>query len=337
VSHNYKPLPLRVGSAQDILQHVMLNEGAKGTLFIQGLNEYESFSVSQRVIYGGWQETLKRIESLNYSEIHQSRGDIRRLSFYPVLRKTLTVITGSVYSEIIRQESVRTCTKAFMNLEAHRADFQDGYRRNDILVKSFYANLVVALVKFKAALIAYSAARSSGISGGPFVDPRSIESHYRDSLEKFNLYCQNGKMRSFFNAVTGDGGVKGLTGIEVGAAAATAVALGGLAVASVGIVVWLIREIVFQYFRSRVSISEDLKGLADYVQSNAATIRANNPGAAAKQDSMSSSLRDWADKVALDQKLSAKAASSDLSSSDASSAKVQVQEPVDTTLSGGLL
>jgi hypothetical protein len=304
------PLPKGKTSLVDQLKHFVFSEGGPAALRFAKLDEAEQLDAGKMAVRNAWGDIRSRMKGLEYGDIHASKGDVTSFKGYKDLEGAINILV-SLASASKDPSAVRLLSvdRALQNLMRYKQDFTIGYSKGDELIQSIYANLVVALVKTTARFVASCVdyVKSSNGTMSTRLKPVTMaQENFEDSLVKFNSYCETGKMDQFFNSAGRKGNL------------VQAVFIGAVVIASVGLFVWLLREMVYQYFRTRVTLAEDLRGMALFTQLNASNIATSNPGAAKNQMQIVDQLQEWADKIDVDSKLSSKAAAADLATSDRS-------------------
>jgi hypothetical protein len=302
------PLPRGSESLDGQMRHFLVRESGPAALRWRGLSEMEQVEAGKDALKGAWQESRDKMRGLQYGEVHKSRGDFRSLPFAKDLETSINMLMSmAAASKDPSAARINQLDRGLQNLVRFRQDFISGYKREDELTQALYANVVVALVKTTSRMTAAAVEfvkRGHGGLGGVLKPMGFAAEHFEDSLAKFNLYCESGRMDQYFSAAGRKGNM------------VAALAIGVATVAAVGLIVWLVREVIFQYFRTRVTIAEDLRGLSTMTQINASSIEATKPAAAKKQQALVGELADWADKIDVDRRVSEKDAGRDLASSD---------------------
>lgn len=284
------------------LQH-FLAESMEDIKTIKALNEAETIKTSKYVLDNMITFVMKKTTALDYDAIEMTKGNIKKLPEYETLRGTIKALQSMKRDLNIKCTDCDEVENALNNVESLTGNFEVGFRTNNATIKLLYNNIVVAIICSTSFLIATHVEFIKTPSldyKAVFKKAHTMSNGYNNlflkNLAQFNRKCASGEIQKF---ITLSMDKRSFMGVSL--AVAGSVVLVGISC------IPLIREIIYQYYNLRVSLSDYLRVQADFL-----AINQNNllPGSkeAKKQQEMINRLLKWSDKVDVDLKVSTKKA-----------------------------
>jgi hypothetical protein len=274
------------------------------------LSESEKVGMSKELVESLFKTTAERSMGLDYDEVEQSKGDLTKIKDYASLKDSIALLQSMQTSMTEKIEELDTVVNAHNNMIANVANFEQGFRVGNTGVILLYNNLAMALVASTSFLIATTVDYVKDPVGNYNVHYRNNASAQKgyptiliDSLRKFNQLHLNGELAKFFEYSFSK---KALVGASAGIITAVTIGAIGLSIALVP----LIRELVYQFYHMRVSISDHLRLQASFLEMNRTKLGAvkNMKATAKKQEHIMNQMLKLADKIDVDQKTSTKKA-----------------------------
>lgn len=220
----------------------------------------------------------------NFGPIEDSQGDITRFKGFTNMVETLKLVKAMEPSNdtavTARKQPSKTddVLTAIRIIENNKNNFIRGYLINNDLIKMTYCTMVLACLDATSVLaddmVAY--VRNISVPTSGLRNPQ----HRYDSMNQVGHIIKidkNGDLPKLFNAVL-DPKVKTQDNF-IGTGAATAM----LAVGAVIAIVPLVREVIYVFYQSRVSVDEYLKHQKLLLELNKGNIEQSNMKASDKK------------------------------------------------------
>lgn len=300
----FRSLSESAKTMDDILRFSLVREGVDEVKF-RKLSESDKKQISNEMISKLYDTIRNKANQVDYSGIEESKGDITRIKGFEELQNAVNFLSSMHSKEKNAPSEITSLVDGLANIKKLKHDFETGFRQNNELIVLVYNNMVVSLVKASSFLVATTVDYVKDPLGGYSTKFKSnhgkdIEINlYFSNISKFNGYVSKGQFSSFIDASLENNNIVGAAGVGIALVSA---------IASIGVFVWLLREIVYMYFWARTSISDNLKLLGEFVKLNSATLGTDFRSAKEKQEKVAKTLSDLSDKVAVEQKISTKKA-----------------------------
>lgn len=301
-----------------LLQENFVTDGPS-KLKYESLTEAQKFSLTKNLLDSSIRMVLDKTKLLDYSIVEASKGNIQKVPGYSDLAGSIQSLKSIQSASGKRIEGVDTLDIALMNLKNLEAYFSRAFAINCTIVEMMYNNVAVALISSTAYLIANAVDMVKNDAGVITLTPspkasKGLDSAMVKSLDKFNKMCANGDMQRFLQRSIPEFRAAGSTQAWITNILGSAKVAGAATFVVISSCV-LLRQIVFQFYNMRVKLSDYLRTNATFVEMNQAkmSMAQDMQGTRKKQQEAAKKLLDLADKIDIDQKVSAKKASLDIS------------------------
>ena len=311
----------------NMLQEYLVHD-AKSMREYKALSEDLRVNLSRKMIEAAFSVCAKKAEGLDYSMFEKSRGNIDRVEGISDLIESIAALKN-ISSNGAPIEGLVTVESALKNLRDLRTDFENGFRREDGIVKFTYVNACVALYASVSYLIACYV---DYVKDGPATmqmvmnKNKALDSCMLKGLEQFNKMCLSGELQRIF-ASSMKAPVLAQESISAGAIMAAAapllsasnpILISTAVITAVFVLISFLRLVVYQYYNMRVKIADYCHMQAQFLEMNATKIGMvkNMKNASRRQESISKTLNKLADKIDVDQKMSTHKAKSDMHMED---------------------
>lgn len=297
----------------DPILESFVSKDNRDALAYRKLSEDEKVEMSKSLVESIYKATAERAMGLDYDDVEQSHGDITKIRDYTTLKQSIDLLQSMQSNLKEKIQDLDTVVSAHQNLINNANNFEQGFRVGNTGVILLYNNIAMALVCSVSFLIATTVDYVKEPVGDYTAHFRNNVALHRgyptimlDSLSKFNKLAVNGDLAKFFEVSFSK---RALAGSTIGVSAAILVGIG----ISFSIVP-LIREIVYQFYHSRVKFSDHLRLQASFLEMNRAKLAANKDmkKASQKQEAVMKNLIKLADAVDVDQKNSTKKAENEI-------------------------
>ena len=300
----------------------------------QSMREYKALSedlrvnLSRKMVEAAFSICARKAEGLDYSMFEKSRGNIDKVEGISDVVDCIAALKN-ISSGGAPIEGLNTVEMALKNLRTLRTDFENGFRKEDGIIKFTYVNACVALYASVSYLIACYV---DYVKDGPATmqmvlnKNRALDSCMLKGLEQFNKICLNGELQRVFASsmkapVLSN---ESITMASIMAAATPLLTASSPLLISTAVVtaifglISFLRFVVYQYYNMRVKMADYCYMQAQFLEMNATKIGMvkNMKNASRKQESISKTLNKLADKIDVDQKMSTHKAKSDMNMED---------------------
>ena len=243
------------------------------------LNEAEQNSLLVSLTNKLYQMVVDKVEDIDYGDIPQSKGDIRRLSKYKQLKDCITTLHDIFIQYKEDTAPIDVIDNAMKNLENDRDMYIASYMGGIEMGVMIYSNVTLGIVNSISFMIAVCInyikdTKNEGLK--IVVDktgPARVKDHIvYESLVKFNESCKNGSIENSLrplikNRIKSFAGTMGVIWLGI----KTAAVLGALVVA----VIPLIRDLVYFAYATRARMSTYFDIQADFLEMNATELQDN--------------------------------------------------------------
>lgn len=254
--------------------------------------------VSNKVITSIFNDIKLYKSKLDFSFFDKTKGDVTKLENYDTILKTikfLKQLASNVGNNTVLKyaNEIETCKN---NLISMRTSFQNAYRTNNKLATYLYGTTCLALITScnyiigeSVEVIKQGSIDTCTVKKGVEISPSGNGN--LDALIRFNQLCASNKLNQLFSKM--DKKVK----LEAVAIAPVFGAIIGFTM----LALFVIREVVYIYYHTRVSLALYLENLAVFVEMNSRNVTDSN--VKAKQEKTAQKLHNLASKIAVDQKV----------------------------------
>lgn len=234
---------------------------------LKQLLEHEKVDLSKNLVDSIYKKVAQRAYDLDYSQLEESKGDITKIEGYNIVIESLALLKSidtSLQNSVAMKE-INIIEQAIENVKRNTTNFEAGFNTNSHQVIILYNNITLAIVASTSFVIATMVDFVKNVDGNYDLHFRLNNSHqhghpsiYLDSLERFNNEVQSGKLAQFFEYALGK---RALTGSAIGAGVVITILLSYA-------LIQIIRECVYQYYHSRITMSDNLKLQAEFIKLN---------------------------------------------------------------------
>jgi hypothetical protein len=303
----YDAVPKDCRNVDDFLQFLLIKESTDKIEY-SNLSEEKKKHLSNVMITNIFNSIKRKSLQINLSMIEKSEGDIKKLAFYNDLKQSINFLMVMRNRDGDAPEIISEFEACLQTLEKYSMQFNMGFKNDKELIKLLYNNMVAALVNGVSFVISATidyVKEQTGTYKSVFrknVQISKSSSLFLDSIVKFNRYAREGKLNKFLS-----------NELQAEKAIGTVVAIGVTAIAVVAIFIWILREIIYQYYYQRNQLSDALKNLASFVQMNTAVLDSDSKKVKERQEKIIKNLLIASDKIAVDHKVSTKKAIDEIS------------------------
>lgn len=244
--------------------------------YLLGLDEAGQNAVITNLTSKLYDKIVKKCEDIDYGEIPNTKGDITKLSKYEDMKETIRILHDLLKEYKQDTGPVDELSVAFSNVETQKELFEKAYRYNTELPMVMYCNIVLAIITGISYMIATCVEfiKDPGTNTFQLALDRNSYRRTKDhtiynTLRQFNKSCSKGDFDKAMNAV-----MSSQARSFAGAAVVGGVAIG--AVATILVLIPILRELIFMFYYMRMRVSDFFDIQADLLTMNAYSIEANN-------------------------------------------------------------
>lgn len=272
-----------------------------------GLNEAAKIQVTDEVLNGMFKLITDKYNSLDFSEIEKSAGDIRRFKYYSMLRDNAATLrniyeastdpSAKVYIEVI--DSI---DKVLAHLMNHSNQYSTLYKSGNGLIQLMYTSLVAAVIYSTSILISNTI---QFVTSEEDTDCEVLFNEIPGTVKHIhikNIKAAANDITAFEKVLNEYSKQSNIMHESISATTLGAVALGVAGVIFlIPRIIALIREIIYSIYYKRVKISEELGIQADLIRVNIESLEAGRGSkkVIAKQRKIAEKLTKWQNKIAI--------------------------------------
>lgn len=246
---------------------------------VYSLNEAEQNTFLLSLTNKLYQMIVGKIDDVDFGDIPNSKGNIRKYTKYKQLRDCVEVLQGIFEQYKEDTKPVQVLDNALSNLENNADIFMAGYASDINLVKMTYETTTLGVVQGIGFMIAtcieyVKTPRKEGLQITlNKTGLRKVKDHLLyENLIKFNDACSKGDLEKALRPLIKER-VKNFDVITVGIFGLHAIAAIGVTVTAI---IPFLRQLVYFFYASRVRMSTYLDAQADLLEMNANEIRGND-------------------------------------------------------------
>jgi len=254
----------------------------------KALNEKEKIELGKGIFERIYKKVKAKSIDIDYSLVETSQGIITNFKDYQLLVDILSHLNTLYKKNPKAPVEIKIIETALTNLKINSREFNLGFKNDSDIIKMIYNNVVIAIIEGLALLIAESVEyvqNPNGTIDMEFTNNKKLNKIFLKNLESFNKLVMTGRLRiifkHFINVDSFDGGIVVTTTIVITALTLT---------------VWIIRELVYVFYKSRVVLSETLRDLADTLNQTR-QLKDVSSKSSEKQKKIIDKLNAWADKI----------------------------------------
>ena len=241
--------------------------------FVLSLNEAEQASVLTALTSRLYDNIVSKVDDIDYGEIPSTKGDIQKLSNYEKLRDCVSILRDILKEYKQNTSPIDDIALAIVNVESNKSLFMRAFMSDAELPIVFYNNIVLNIIGSVSYMISTCIEFIKTPNQDSFkmtLDKVALNKTKNNmmyvNLQKFNKSISNGSFHKSMEFIIK---MKSTNAHNEAAAIAggvlTVIAGVGILIASI----YLLREMVFLFYYSKMRISEFLEIQADLLQMNA--------------------------------------------------------------------
>lgn len=220
---------------------------------------------------------------INFGDIPNSKGDIRKYSGYAMMVETLNTAKSISMTDGVKDvnNAVDTVIAAINSIESLSDLYTAGFRTNNEYVMMEYNSFVFACVEATSCILSEYVEFVKNFTTGLYqIKIRNTKyragAFFIDQLEKFNRITSSGNYRGYLQSI--------LDKEKDNFVGATTVGIATVAISVLLAVVPVTRALVYQVFRMRTKLSDALALQAYFLEINKSCVEANTAFDAAKKE-----------------------------------------------------
>jgi hypothetical protein len=287
------------------------------------LTESEKGKISKNYIESLISMIVSKKKDIDYSVIESSAGNIKKLKSYNNFNEVLNMLSMLNNNNTVSgidKAYIETARTALENLEALETEFVAAFKSNNEILILLYNNITLSLINYLSALCInfIEVIKQPDMTWKLQLNTERSENnsllfHY-NNLKKFNNLVDSGKLSKIISMSKKYDDLMG----SITAFVSSPVFL---SIVAIVLVLYLIREIIYYYYYTRVAVSDHLRYISSLIELNQTSLQADRSSVAMKQSQIITFLNKVADKIDIDQKVAVKDSSSELKGNKSSDEK----------------
>ena len=245
--------------------------------YVCSLNEAEQNSLLLNLSNKLYKMIVEKVDSIDYGEIPDTKGDVTKLSKYDKLRECHEILRGIFHQYKESEEPINTITNALDNIENMKDIFVGAFMARAEFPKSVYNSTVLGVIMATSFMIAtcIEYIKSPKKEGLEIVLNKTgiskVKEHLvYENLKNFNDACRKGDvenaLRPFVQNKTRGFVMTAALGIK------TVLVLGGVVLA----ILPILKDLVYFYYSSKARVSQYFDLQAKLIEMNAAELKDNS-------------------------------------------------------------
>lgn len=244
---------------------------------VLNLSEEVKLEMTDKLISTLYKLALEKYNDLDVDEINASRGDFTRFKGYKSTKDTVAALKelANLANDPSVSQHILALDYACEILEKYKKEFSLGYIQDIPFIKVMYTTIILAVLSSNAFLISVlvdSVSRpdndiQQSINNRKTVDKKEYILY--NSLEDIINMEKKGDLRKCMDGLLKK---ENFIGGVLGASLTT----GGLVVGGIIVSVIAIRNIIYLYYNTKLSINEYLKMQAEFLDANIAELESNS-------------------------------------------------------------
>lgn len=246
------------------------------------INEAEQNRVLTALTGKLYDVIVDKIDDIDFGEIPNTKGDVRKLPNYDKLVDCIEILHQILEQYKQDPTPVNTISNALTNLEMRKHLFEEAFRYNLELPIILYNTICLSIISSVSFMIATCIEfiktpnqETFSITLDKVALARTKQNLLFINLDKFNKSCKNGDIDKAIKHINSSK-TKGVRE----AALATTLTIAGVSIALIallrGVIVSLLRELVYFFYYNKSRLSEYFDLQANLLQMNAYNLEANN-------------------------------------------------------------
>lgn len=340
---NNKPISYRTmtfwethpdATVDNILQH-FLSESVNDDISIKSLSEAMKFSQLSKLFRRILDSTRNKTEIIDFRDIDKSRGDLEKIEGYKTFNKALSQLrTANSRNDSILYE-IEILRNNIIN---YKPSFKKAYDDSSFIGKCFYRSCVFtffyAISVYLSSCIQIDIPKTPG--GGKVMmsikpDGEIGKTFVFQSVRKINKYFKDGKVKEFFKKdISIDNGKALIESVQktnsLNEELTATMLIVGIPIAIFGIV-FLIREIIFYFFKFRKYLASEFEIAAEFLELNSEL--QSDKSIRSKQITMAKRYRKIADAINVKSEITTKQVEKEIKKELVEDKKAQENDDID--------
>lgn len=266
--------------------------------YMRVMEKNDIHQVNGVLVQGMYQSILER-NDCDFGDIPDSRGDITKVKYYDSNMKCLDILEELMTKNNIPTKEIADVRQAVANIREATPQFTMAFDVKQEYLILFYNTIVTAVIDATTLLIAEYLNYIVGPEQERY-DIMHVKSDKGrgklslDNLRRFNVEVQAGRFETVADTL-----LKEQRNNFIG----TGIIVAGAVIIALKSVVPITRELIFLFYKTRVSFADYMSMQADFLELNAMNVKASNKSAKEKksilqkQEKIILKLRRKADKL----------------------------------------
>lgn len=294
---------------EQLLEEVYLCEGSPWRpRAIRNLSESGQKEMANKTVTSLFRAIKAKAFNLDFSDVEVGKGDITKIHSYKELKEAISFLkklSTNINSPEINN-AISQIEMAHTYLLSNKQGFVMGFKLGNNLIIYLFNSVAIALVQATSFLISNCIEITKNNINTYQCEMKKVNKLPKNAslsaLIKFNEMGKNGKLSTVISHT-----IK----LKEDALSITMGVVGGVMLA-----LFLIREVIYMYYFVRVSFSQYLNHLKEFVLMNASTLSNDQRGIKDKQEKVAKKLGELSDKLAIDQSMATERSRQDINSSN---------------------
>lgn len=240
---------------------VMEASSAQDRKYMREMSKDEIHQINGASIQKLYQAVLDK-KNCDFGDIPSSKGDITKCKYYQSTRQCLDVLKELMGQNGIQEPGLAEIDTAISNVQRMQSRFEYGFKTNQEYIIILYNTTVMAIVDATSMMCTAYMDYLVGPDQERFSPDKKFDKGRGmvalENLKQFNQLCKNGKVDEALDYVVRE---QKSSFIGTGAVVVTVGAIAALTA-----LVPLTRELIYWYYRSKISLSEYLEVQAAFLE-----------------------------------------------------------------------
>jgi hypothetical protein len=266
------------------------------------LSESDGLQISDKVVSQLYKFTLEKYHDVDFGTIPNSKGMITNLPEYKNITAGIELLRSlEIQSNEGKIEQIDTLEMALKNVEKYSKEFSLAYKMDKSLGIMLYEIITMAIIRCTSYMMgnAIMYVKDPTIKSFKSLFDGKEEDILIRNLKKFNLSVQKGEIAKLFDNIL----------IRKEMVTASTLATMGIVIAILLFIIPALRELVYFYYNSRITIRDFIRLQADTLKNNIYALKYNskvNKKVIQKQEETLEKLNDIANKLTIDGEVASK-------------------------------
>lgn len=288
---------LRINEKSFILENI--TDCAESRNLVYSLSESEIRGVNEKIVDQLYKLAISKYTEIDFEDLTASNGDITKFNDYEIIKGCLETLESiRIQSGGQKFNELEIVSKTFKYLHDLSPDFIKAIKQNKDFARVLYNSIVLGVIQSLSILINVSVEYLQRPNADDYqIVMKEISKFNKKeltiikTLDRFNKSVEKGEVKILLTKILDK---NAFVGTVVGGTilAAAAVVLGIIL-----IVIPIIRELIYQFYYSRIKISEYLQQQSYFLEINATTVEYNSSMDKQKRKEIAKKQREIANKL----------------------------------------